>query len=70
MKLRTVAIVVAVVGIVALFVSGFEYQIAGFPAAVSEAAWPIFLLAILVEIGLGVTALIRRASRSGAVSRS
>ena len=64
MKRRVLVIGVAVLGIVAFLVSGLEYEIAGFPAAVSEVAWPIFLLAVLVEVGLGVAAIVRRVRRA------
>lgn len=60
MKLRTVAIVMAVAGVIAFLVSGFHNEFSGFPSAVSDAAWLIFMLAVLVEVGLGITGLIRR----------
>lgn len=69
MKLRFPVIGVAVLGIVAFFVSGLEYEIAGFPAAISDAAWPIFMLAALIEIGLGITALVRRIRRASISTR-
>lgn len=69
MKLRVPLIGVAVLGIVAFFVSGLEYEIAGFPAVISDAAWPVFMLAVLVEIGVAITALVRRVRRASISKR-
>lgn len=66
MRLRTLAIVVAVVGVIAFFVSGFHNEFSGFPSAVSDGAWLVFLLAVLVEISLGITTLIRHTRREHA----
>lgn len=67
MKLRPLAIAVAVLGLAAFLASGLEYELPGFPSLVSEAAWPVFLLAVLTEVGLGIAALVRRA-RDGRVA--
>jgi len=69
MKIRTIAIVVAVAGIVAFLVSGFHNEFSGFPSAVSDGAWLVFMLSVLVEIGLGITALVRRTRRDKAATR-
>lgn len=68
MRLRTLAVVVAVVGVIAFFVSGFHNEFSGFPSSVSDGAWLVFMLAVLVEIGLGITTLIRRTRRDRATT--
>lgn len=70
MKLRTIAIVVAILGVAAFLLSGASDEFSAVPSTLSDAAWPVFLFAVLCELGVGVTALIRRGRNSRVPSRS